>query len=531
MNISLKINKGFIWYSNESIFIKGYFFDRKNNFYQKENALIFLDKITSKEEFINKVKEINGCFSILIKVNNNNILIASDTTRSFPLFYTFKNEKIHISDDIVFLKDKYNISELNKLAKLEFKASLHTYGKKTLLQNVFQVQSNEYLIIENNKIIDCSFFFSYATEKEFTNSYNYLKKQTISTFENAFKRLLNSLENKTVVLPLSGGFDSRLIALMLKKHNYKNVICFTYGRKDSFEIENSKKTAKVLGFKWHFIEYNAKLIKGYLKTETFKNYAHFAGKYSSMPYLQEYFAVKYLKENNLIDEKAVFIPGFAGDFLGGSQFIKVIPKNLKSMEIVNLIFKKKYKLRQFSSSKQKEIKEEIKKTLLTFDADFTKKIPPTVFEDFDLKEKIAKYIFNSASIYTFFGYQHRFPFWDKELLEFFKKIPQEHKQLKVLFDDVLINHYFKPFNIYFEKELVPDKKKLTIQKIKDTVKPLLPRQLKNKILEKHDWNNYKLLTDKMSLEMTEKGLKKKKSIKEYNEIIAQWYLHFCKEKL
>ena len=260
---------------------------------------------------------------------------------------------------------------------------------------------------------------------------------------------------------------------MLKKHNYKNVICFTYGRKDSFEIENSKKTAKVLGFKWHFIEYNAKLIKGYLKTETFKNYAHFAGKYSSMPYLQEYFAVKYLKENNLIDEKAVFIPGFAGDFLGGSQFIKVIPKNLKSMEIVNLIFKKKYKLRQFSSSKQKEIKEEIKKTLLTFDADFTKKIPPTVFEDFDLKEKIAKYIFNSASIYTFFGYQHRFPFWDKELLEFFKKIPQEQKQLKVLFDDVLINHYFKPFNVYFEKELVPDKKKLTIQKIKDTVKPLL----------------------------------------------------------
>ena len=44
-------------------------------------------------------------------------------------------------------------------------------------------------------------------------------------------------------------------------------------------------------------------------------------------------------------------------------------------------------------------------------------------------------------------------------------------------------------------------------------------------------DNYKLLTDKMSLEMTEKGLKKKKSIKEYNEIIAQWYLHFCKEKL
>ena len=35
----------------------------------------------------------------------------------------------------------------------------------------------------------------------------------------------------------------------------------------------------------------------------------------------------------------------------------------------------------------------------------------------------------------------------------------------------------------------------------------------------------------MSVEMTEKGFKTKKNIKEYNEIIAQWYIHFCKEEL
>ena len=68
MQVSLINNNGFSWHKNKSVFIKGYFFDKNNNFYQKENALLFLDKITSKEEFINKIKEINGCFSILIKV-------------------------------------------------------------------------------------------------------------------------------------------------------------------------------------------------------------------------------------------------------------------------------------------------------------------------------------------------------------------------------------------------------------------------------------------------------------------------------
>jgi asparagine synthase (glutamine-hydrolysing) len=530
MQISLKNNSGFSWYKNESIFIKGYFFDSNNNFYQEENAVLFLNKIKTKGEFIDTIRAINGCFSIIIK-SKEKTFIASDTTRSFPIFYTFNKKEIIISDDILFLKEKFKINTYDKLAQLEFKASLHTYGKKTLLEKVFQVQSNEYLILENNNVIEHDFFFSYAVEKEFNVSYNVLKEQTITAFENAFERLIKSLENKPIAIPLSGGFDSRLIAVMLKKYNYKNVVCFTYGRKDSFEIENSKKTAETLGFKWHFIEYNSKLTKGYIKTKIFEKYAHFAGKHSSMPYLQEYFAVKYLKENHLIDENSIFIPGFAGDFLGGSQFIKVIPENLKPTEIIDLIFKKKYALQQFSFSKQKKIKQEIEKNLLAFNANYKQKILATVFEDFDLKEKIAKYIFNSASIYPFFDYQHRFPFWDKELLEFFKKVPQKHKQLKALFDDILINNYFKSFNVYFEKELVPNKKTLTLQKIKDAVKPLLPNQIKHKILQKHDWSNYRLLTDKMSLEITEKGFETKKRIKEYNEIIAQWYLHFCKEEL
>jgi asparagine synthase (glutamine-hydrolysing) len=530
MQIALKNNKGFSWYKNESVFIKGYFFDPNNIFYQEEKAVLFLNKITTKEDFINTIKEINGCFTIIIK-SKKNTFIASDTTRSFPIFYTYNEEDIYISDDISFLKEKCKITKYNKLAELEFKASLHTYGKKTLLQNVFQVQSNEYLIIENNQVIKSNFFFSYATEKEFTTSYNSLKEDTITAFENAFQRLITSLDNKPIALPLSGGFDSRFIAVMLKKYNYKNVVCFTYGRKDSFEIENSKKTAEVLGFKWYFIEYNSKLTKGYLKTKTFRNYAHFAGKYSSMSYLQEYFAVIYLKENHLIDKNTVFIPGFAGDVLGGSQFIKVIPKKLKSAEIIDLIFKKMFRLHRFTSLQQKEIKDEIKKNLLAFNSNYDQKIPATVIEDYNMKERLAKFIFNSASFYTFFEYQHRFPFWDKELLEFFKKVPQKDKQMKALFDDVLINNYFKPFNVYFEKELGPDKKALTIQKIKDVVKPILPRQIKHKILQKHDWSNYKPLTDKMSLEMAENGIKTKKNIKEYNEIIAQWYLHFCKEEL
>jgi asparagine synthase (glutamine-hydrolysing) len=529
MNVSLTHNKAFTWFKSDSLFFKGYFYV-DNTFYEKENAINYLSNIKENKDFKETLNSINGVFTIIISIRNT-LYIASDITRSFPIFYTFQNEKIFLSDDILYLKNKFNINEFDKTSEIELKSSNHTYGKKTLLKKVFQVQPAQYLIIENNKIVENKFFFSYAIEKESSESYTILKNNTLNAFENSFKRFISSLNNRTVIIPLSGGFDSRLIAVMLKKNSYKKVVCYTYGRKDSFEIENSKKTAKELNFEWFFIEYSDKLTSNFLTTNDFKEYVHFAGKLSSMPNLQEYFAVKYLKENHLIPDNSIFVPGYAGDLLGGSQFLKVIPENLKHHEITDLILSTKFNNFPISKSKMEVLKIEINRKLIDFDENYIEKKPSSVFEDYDLKEKIAKYIFNSANFYTFFGFEHRFPFWDKELLDFFKLVPEKFKLNKILFDDVLINNYFKPYNVHFEKELQPSEKNISNQKIKEKIKPFLPTFIKQKFLQKNDWNNYKPITDKMCILLASKGLKLSKNSKDYNEIITQWYIYLSKNMI
>jgi asparagine synthase (glutamine-hydrolysing) len=526
MNIALKNNLGFKWFENNTLFFKGYFYV-DDHFYEKEDALNYLLNIKTVANFKAELNAINGVFSFIISLEDS-ICIASDLTRSFPLFYTIQKSQLFLSDDILHLKKQFTIDDFDKISEIELKASNHTHGKKTLLKNVYQVQASEYLIIQNNEIIESDFFFSYAVKKECTDSYSTLKRKTIAVFENTFKRFINSLNNRTVVIPLSGGFDSRLIAVMLKKHNYKHVVCYTYGKKDSFEIENSRKTAKELNFNWHFIEYTNELINDFIITTDFKNYAHFAGKLSSMPNLQEYFAVKYLKENHLIPEDSIFIPGYAGDLLGGSQFLKVIPENLKQEQIADLIVRKKFSNYPLSKTEKKTIKSQVEQNLFHFDENYIKKIPSSVFEDYDIKEKISKYIFNSANFYTFFGYEHRFPFWDKELLDFFKKVPVKYKNMKILFDTVLINEYFKPNTVYFESELQPSKKNKYTQKIKDQIKPFLPTFIKQKFLQKKDWNNYKPITNQIDTLLVSKGLKVQKSFNDYNDIITQWYLYFSK---
>jgi asparagine synthase (glutamine-hydrolysing) len=528
MHISLKNNHGFSWYQSENIFVKGYFFDENDNFLEKNNALLFLSKIRFKEDFLKVIHLINGCFTIIIKTNTN-CFVASDTTRIFPIFYTFQNGDIHISDDIIFLKKHYQIQNFDKIAELELKSTLHTYGKKTLLKNVYQIQSSEYLIIKNEKIIENNFFFSYASETNNPASFNTQKKQAFTSFENTFKRLIKSLNNKTVALPLSSGFDSRLIAVMLKKYNYSNVICYTYGKKDSFEIENSKKTAKYLGHKWLFVEYSENLLGNILNTTFFKNYANYAGKYSAMPNPQEYFAVHYLKENKLIPNDTIFIPGYAGDFLGGSQFLKVIPKSLEASNIINLILREKFTNYKLKKKEKKHIRNELE---IVLENDIYKnKIPSSIFEDIDIKEKITKYIFNSANFYTFFGYEHRFPFWDKELLTFFKRVPEKHKIGKILFDTLLINHYFKPFKVSFKEEIQPSLKEIIIQKIKNNIKSFLPLLVKKRLLEKNSWINYKPIITQLESDIKKNDLPLKRQMKSYNEVIIQWYVFLAKNKL
>lgn len=526
MKISLQNNKGFKWYKNYRINFKGYFYI-DDIFYQKEEALSFFNSISKKEEFKAIISKLNGTFTVIFTLDDTTF-IYTDITRSFPLFYIKQKNELFLSDNIYYLKSKFNINAFDSLSLIELRASNHTYGNRTLLKYVYQTQASELLEIENDKIVSSNLQYHYSIQKESILGYQQLKKNAFKTFENSFKRFVKSLNNRPVAIPLSGGYDSRLIAVFLKKYNYKNVICYTYGRKDSFEIENSKKTAQQLGFKWYFVEYNEKLIDNFLNSSSFKNYVQYAGKLSSMPNLQEYFAVKSLKERQLIANDSIFVPGYAGDLLGGSQYLKVIPKNLMSFEIIDLIFEKKIINQPLDKVNKEKLTNLYEKTIFEDNIVLSNSIPSSVFEDIDIKEKIAKYIFNSASFYTFFDYEFRFPFWDNELLDFFKEVPITYKYNKILFDDVLIDKYFKPFNVHFEKEHQPKPQSFLLQKIKKQIKPFLPKFIKEKKVSYNDWNNYKIITAKMLIFLESKDVKVTRTYNDYNEIVSQWYIYVSK---
>ena len=152
-----------------------------------------------------------------------------------------------------------SVNDLDNVNSDEFLSIGFVAGEETLLQDIFQVQAGEYLIFDDNKLKK-EFYFDYLTKKISTKSFDELKSEFLDILRDSIQRIIKLANGRHIVLPLSGGYDSRLIASLLKQANYQNVTCFTYGKKNSPEVIISKKVANELGFKWFFVEYNEQSI-------------------------------------------------------------------------------------------------------------------------------------------------------------------------------------------------------------------------------------------------------------------------------
>lgn len=515
-------NKGYTWKEENGIFVKGYVIDG-DNIIEGNELVKYFGKVND-DDFIGKVRQINGLFSVIIK-KENKIFLYSDKSRFFPIFYFKTSDEIFISDEpFKFLKYIKNPS-IDKLASYSFLGSGFVIGNKTLIKDIYQVQAGEYLIFENNILIKSGNAFSYQTNPESLNKKGYkeLKEDCYVKIEESFNRLIKYLNGRTAVIPLSGGFDSRLIATALKKRGYNNVVCFTYGKKDNPEVKISQKVAKNLGYKWHFIEYTPEIIDGFMHSEVFLDYYKYASRMVSMFYMQEYFATKYLSENLLLDKTAIFLPGHSGDLLGGSQLLKIIPEKIPLAKIAPDIFNKKFNLNVLNADRRRSLIKLINEQLTGSRLGESK--PYSLYEEWDIKEKIAKFNINSSQVFSFFGYKVFFPFWDSELVNFFKDLPYEYKKYKRLYDEVLTERYFIPMNVSFSDETNPSAYSIRKQIIKDKIKEIFPHSINLMFSNIPDEFNYKLITSYLVDDALNKGKKINTKVKYYNSVIVQWYLY------
>ncbi|AAL80916.1 asparagine synthase [Pyrococcus furiosus DSM 3638] len=528
IDIKFRHNYGYLWYEKQGIYVKGYVI-HESTLYQKEDLVkLLLEHLEKGVKLENILTTFYGIFSIAIKTDDK-IHLISDTTRTFPMFYAVANDEILISDDTFFIKKKID-GQYNKDLKTEFLRCGYVTGPETLINGVYQVQAGEIVVISEDGQIMRKFYHDYTVTQDelLKDSSDALKKEFLKILDKAIKRLILMANGDTIVIPLSGGYDSRAIATMLKKNGYENVILYTYGKPDSTEVRVAREVAKNLEFEWIFVEQNEDIVDpDYPERDFFLEFYKYAFNHVSTIHLQDFFVFKHLHDNSVIPKNSIIVPGHSGDFLGGSHLRKLpIPKSKR--DVFNTILIKHYIVNEHIKLSPYVVKK-INEYLNSF-SEHT--LPYSLDDNWNMKERQAKFIVNSNRTYEFFGYRHAIPLWDLELVEFFRRVPLEYKTKEVIYSDALRESVFKDFGVVLSQKDVANTMALEFyhrifhsmeifRHIRYFAEKNLPSQIKRplKDLIQKDENNLYVVAKPLLRKMNRKWY-----LSEFNGIVAEWCL-------
>lgn len=410
-NINLTSNVPTIWSSFGCSNVKGYAFDNNGSYLEGEDFAEFFRRrnIQSLDQFKEAVTELNGLYSVVLNAGKV-IYLACDVTRTYPLFYYRDSEGWAVYDSAHKLKQEYGLEVSGRRCE-EFLYSGYLTEDKTLIEEMKQVPAQE--VVALGEAVTATQYFNFATKAVDRSSLDEMQERLVQCYSHVRKRLVDSLNERTAVLPLSGGYDSRLVLAMLKEEGYKKIICFSYGARSSYEVNTAEKVAKSMGEKFIRIRYSDNFVTQSIDMDEFIDYEIFAGNFSSLPHVQDFLAVKHLKKEGLVPADSVFIPGIAGDIFSGTQIPDGACYSMSRDEIISLI---KAKYFNFSSA------------LFPSEINICEDCYGySVIENFCVKEKVPKFVANSVRVYEYWGFGFLMPLMDKELLRFFSRVPLEMK--------------------------------------------------------------------------------------------------------
>jgi asparagine synthase (glutamine-hydrolysing) len=429
----LELTNGYIWHSRQI---------QKEHIKKIQSLILLKNDLNIKmlKEFLLNIK----CHFGLVIINDNIVIAATDVARTYPLFYHYEKNNLVISPQAKKIAS-INTLKVNKENLLAYRMSGYTAGSGTLWTKIKGLLAGQFLLL-NRKLSVTTYYNSLSSNKKNYNSTFYKKKLKENIF-NLLEHTAHKADGRRIVIPLSAGLDSRLIASGLKHIGYKNITCFSYGLKNNFEALMAKKIAAKLNFKWHFIEISQKKIKDFYKSELYSSYFIKNIDGCATPGIQDIYSIYRLKELKYFTDEDIIVNGNSGDFTTGGHLPKISSTWKKTIDLkdaynqsINLHLSKHYSLWDNLRNKKNDsiIKKMLFKQLQEYPLGLKGHIDPFVLiELLEYHNRQTKFVINLQRIYDYYGIDWLLPLWNKEVIDFWKGVPLREKLNQKLYKSTL----------------------------------------------------------------------------------------------
>jgi asparagine synthase (glutamine-hydrolysing) len=448
-NIKSEHNWNELKINGDTLFHKGHIYNRSFESLGKDLKILMDASTLDHQEVQLYLKNTNGHFAFIYK-SDGRTLVAVDKCRTIPMFFTETKNNIMVSPETLTLLNQLTEQglQMNEDAVTTFRMSGYTIGRDSIYQGLNTLRPGEYSVIENRqgKINTYRYYifepWNIQTDVSEGSLIQELSRTTLAIIE----RLYKQADRRGIAIPISGGYDSRLIASALKEVGASNIFCFSYGSHGNYDAKAGKRIAQKLGYDWLFIPHSLKNQQSYLKSNTFLKYVEFSDSCSSLPFIQDNYVINYLKENNIVAKDTIFINGNTGDFISGGHILKACdPERINSItfdELLDQFIVKHYALwgSLLTAENKKTVRRLLLEELNQIAVPQEAKFRYSNFEYLEFMNRQAKFVISGQRSYEYFGYEWRLPLWEDEYLQFFNKLPLRYKKNQYLYKKMLVEN-------------------------------------------------------------------------------------------
>ncbi|MDO5727566.1 MAG: hypothetical protein Q4Q03_06555, partial [Bowdeniella nasicola] len=255
----------------------------------------------------------------------------------------------------------------------------------------------------------------------------------LPTFDNllmeAMAGFLRRVDGRQILIPLSGGADSRLLLALLHRLGANNVMTFTYGKANAREPGISRDVAHALGYPWRFVELDAKRMYSQWHRPRTSQFLRDTWTGVALPHIQDWYALTVLANDPDIAPDAVVTPGhtIVGKAHADWSIDPRIPIDTRAM---TKILADHHLALQGQSEYGMNVayaRDRITSFLRRWWPNEDPELRRAIQVGYNLEERQAKYISNSVRAYESFGFDWALPMYERPLWTYWLGVPLEFR--------------------------------------------------------------------------------------------------------
>ncbi len=392
---------------------------------------------TPPDAFAALLDELTGSFAA-IKEAPDAVYAIVDQIRSIPLFCVDDGGYQVVTDDPLESIPGLLERPCDWKRRAELLKCLCVTGSDTLLEGVRQVEAGSLLRIPAacDGDVETRHWYAFRPNLDPDTPANLLDV-ALETHRAAVQRTIRFADDALIVVPLSAGRDSGILATLLAQSGVdrEQILTYTFGRRGNRESEVSRRVAASLGLRWELIPYSDAMWFELAREPWWPGYLTWASSLAGVPGFADLPAILELRRRGLVPDGSVVVPGHSLDFPGGSHIPgRLVRRSAGSRtDVVDAVLTGYYKYRsddviaamlgRSAVEVTEAMRERVELSVPATPASMTREQLVSATDEWGWKERQAKLIVNSVRVYEHQDLRWALPWWDRAVLDFWTRVP------------------------------------------------------------------------------------------------------------